>query len=166
LGEVQKVLQGLLREQVSIRNMVSILEAIVDFSHLTREIRFLIEKARQALGNQICRQYADENRNLRVLTLDPALEQEIVDSKILDSSGEAQAALKPDVHNKWIRALRHAASAVQSQGYFPVILCSEAARHLVKTAMERELPEAAVLSVPEIARDFRPESVGVIRLES
>jgi flagellar biosynthesis protein FlhA len=166
VGEIQKVLQGLLREQVSIRNMVSILEAIADFSPFTRETRFLIEKARQALGSQICHQYADENRILHVLTLDPALEQEIVESKTPDSSGDAFAALKPDVHNAWIRALRHAVSAVQGQGYFPVILCSEQARHLVKTAMERELPEVAVFSVPEIKRDFSVESIGVIRLES
>jgi flagellar biosynthesis protein FlhA len=166
LGEIQKVLQGLLKEQVSIRNMVSILEAVADFSHLTRETRFLIEKARQALGSQICHQYADENRTLHVLTLDPALEQKIMESKTLNSSGDAFAALEPEIHNAWIRALRHTVSAVHGQGYFPVILCSEPARHLVKTAMDRELPEVAVLSVPEIVQDFRVESVGVIRLES
>jgi flagellar biosynthesis protein FlhA len=56
-------------------------------------------------------------------------------------------------------------AAVQNQGLFPVILCSEAARHLVKTALERELPEVAVLSVPEIVQDFTVESVGVIQAE-
>jgi flagellar biosynthesis protein FlhA len=61
--------------------------------------------------------------------------------------------------------LRHAVSAVHDQGFFPVILCSEAARHLVKTAMERELPEVAVLSVPEIVQDYTVESIGIIRLE-
>jgi flagellar biosynthesis protein FlhA len=165
LGEIQKILQGLLKEQVSIRNMVSILEAVADFSRLTRETRFLIEKARQALGSQICHQYADEERVLHVLTLDQGLEQKILDSKILDSSGDTQAALEMDVHNAWIRALRHAVSTVHGQGYFPVVLCSEPARHLVKTAMDRELPEVAVLSVPELVRDFRVESIGVIRLE-
>jgi flagellar biosynthesis protein FlhA len=165
LGEIQKVLQGLLREQVSIRNMVSILEAVADFSHLTRETRFLIEKARQALGSQICHQYADDNRTLHVLTLDPELEQKIVESRTVNSSGDAFAALEPNIHNAWIRVLRQSVSAVHRQGYFPVLLCSEPARHLVKTAMERELPEVAVLSVPEIVRDFSVESIGVIRLE-
>jgi flagellar biosynthesis protein FlhA len=165
LGEIQKVLQGLLKEQVSIRNMVSILEAIADFSHLTKETRFLIEKARQALGSQICHQYADENRTLHVLTLEQALEQKILESKAANSSGESFAALEPGVHSAWIRALRHSVSAVHDQGYFPVILCSEAARHLVKTALERELPEVAVLSVPEIVQDFLVESIGVIRLD-
>jgi flagellar biosynthesis protein FlhA len=55
--------------------------------------------------------------------------------------------------------------AVRKQGFMPVILCSEAARYLVKTALERELPEVAVLSVPEIMQDFTVESIGVIRLE-
>jgi flagellar biosynthesis protein FlhA len=166
LGEIQKVLQGLLKEQVSIRNMVSILEAVADFSHFTRETRFLTEKARQALGSQICHQYADENHTLHVLTLDSGLEQKIVESKTVNSSGEEFAALEPEVHNLWIRALRHAVSAVHGQGYFPVILCSEQARHLAKTAMERELPEVAVLSVHELVQDFRVESIGVIRLDS
>jgi flagellar biosynthesis protein FlhA len=166
LGEIQKVLQGLLKEQVSIRNTVSILEAIADFSHLTKETRFLIEKSRQALGSQICHQYADENRALHVLTLDPGLEQTIMESKAVNSSGDAFAALEPKLHTEWIRALRRSVSAVHEQGFFPVILCSEAARRLVKTAMERELPEVAVLSVPEIVQDYTVESIGVIRLES
>ena len=165
LGSIQKVLQGLLKEQVSIRNMVSILESIADFAPLTTDTRFLIEKARQALSNQICHQFADENRVLHVLTLDPALEQKIVDSKAQNSSGEFFAALEPALHSIWIRTLGKSVRAVHEQGYYPVILCSYQARHLVKTALDRELPEVAVLSVAEIAQDYTVESVGVIRLE-
>jgi flagellar biosynthesis protein FlhA len=165
LGDVQKVLQGLLKEQVSIRNMVSILEAIADYAHLSATPRFLTEKARQALGSQICLQYADDERCLHVLTLDPGLEQRIIDSKAQNSSGETFAALEPSLHKAWISALNRSVAAVRNQGYLPVILCSEAARYLVKTALERELPEVAVLSVPEIIQDFTVESIGVIRLE-
>jgi flagellar biosynthesis protein FlhA len=165
LGDVQKVLQGLLREQVSIRNMVSILEALADFSHLTKDTRFLTEKSRQALGSQICLQYADEERRLHVLTIDPTLEQKIMESKVQNSSGESFAALEPGLHKAWISALTRSVSAVRKQGYLPVILCSESARFLVKTALDRELPEVAVLSVPEIVQDFTVESIGVIRLE-
>jgi len=117
LGNIQKVLQGLLREQVSIRNMVSILEAIADFAPLTTDTRFLIEKARQALGNQLCHQYADENRTLHVLTLDPSLEQKIVDSKAQNSSGDISAALEPSLHSAWIRILGRSVKAVHDQGY-------------------------------------------------
>ena len=165
LGNIQKVLQGLLKEQISIRNMVSILEAIADFAHLTTDTRFLIEKARHALASQICHQYANEERALNVLTLDPSLEQKIVDSKAQDSSGDIFAALEPGLHNLWIRAVGKAVRAVHDQGYFPVILCSFQARYLVKTALERELPEVAVLSVSEIAQDYSVGSIGVIRLE-
>ncbi|MCL2381093.1 MAG: flagellar biosynthesis protein FlhA [Treponema sp.] len=165
LGNIQKVLQGLLKEQISIRNMVSILEAIADFAPLTTDTRFLIEKARHALASQICHQYANEDRALNVLTLDPSLEQKIVDSKAQDSSGDMFAALEPSLHSAWIRAVGKAVRAVHDQGYFPVILCSFQARHLVKTALERELPEVAVLSVSEIAQDYTVGSIGVIRLE-
>jgi flagellar biosynthesis protein FlhA len=165
LGDVQKVLQGLLREQVSIRNMVSVLEAMADFAHLTTDTRFLTEKARQALGSQICLQYAGDERKLHVLTLDPSLEQKIIDSKAQNSSGEVFSALEPSLHKAWIDALRRSVEAVRKQGYMPVILCSESARYLVKTALDRELPEVAVLSVPEIVQDFTVESIGVIRLE-
>jgi len=165
MGNIQKVLQGLLREQVSIRNMVSILESIADFAPLTTDTRFLIEKARQALSSQICHQYADENRALHVLTLDPSLEQKIVDSKAQSSSGDIFAALEPTVHSAWIRTLGKSVRAVHDQGFYPVILCSFQARYLVKTALDRELPEVAVISVAEIAQDYTVESIGIIALE-
>jgi flagellar biosynthesis protein FlhA len=79
--EVQKILHGLLREKVSIRNMVSILESIADYAPVSKNIWFLTEKARQALASQICQQYADEDKRLRVLTIDSSLEQRIIDSK-------------------------------------------------------------------------------------
>jgi flagellar biosynthesis protein FlhA len=144
--------------------MVSILESVADFAPLTTDTRFLIEKARQSLANQICHQYADENRVLHVLTLDPQLEQKIVDSKAQNSSGEFFSALEPAVHSAWIRTLGKSVRAVHEQGYYPVILCSYQARYLVKTALDRELPEVAVLSVAEVSQDYNVESVGVIRL--
>jgi flagellar biosynthesis protein FlhA len=165
MGNIQKVLQGLLKELVSIRNMVSILESIADFAPLTTDTRFLIEKAREALSNQICHQYADEDRTLHVLTLDPSLEQKIVESKAPTSSGEYVSALEPSLHSAWIRILGKSVRAVHDQGFFPVILCSYQARYLVKSALDRELPEVAVLSVAEIAQDYTVESIGVIRLE-
>jgi flagellar biosynthesis protein FlhA len=165
LGNIQKVLQGLLKEQVSIRNMVSILESIADFAPLTTDTRFLIEKARQALANQICHQYADDNRVLHVMTLDQSLEQKIVDSKVQSQTGDMFSAMEPALHSAWIRTLGKSVQMSHDQGYFPVILCSYQARYLVKTALERELPEVAVLSVAEIAQDYMVESIGVIALE-
>jgi flagellar biosynthesis protein FlhA len=164
LGEIQKVLQNLLKEQVSIRNMVTILEALADFAPLTHDIRFLTEKARQGLGRQICHKYADDDKVLRVLTIDPALEQKIVESKVETSSG-VLSALEPSAHRAWIKALTRSIGAVQERGYLPVVVCSEQARFLVKSSTERDIPELAVLSVPEIASDITLESLGTIRLE-
>ncbi|MDR2798099.1 MAG: flagellar biosynthesis protein FlhA [Treponema sp.] len=164
VGEIQKVLQGLLKEQVSIRNMVTILEALADFAPVTRDTKFLTEKARQALGRQICHRYADDRLVLHVLTLDPALEQKIIDSRVETSSGIV-SALDPAVQNAWIKALTRSVAAVQEHGWYPIIVCSESARYLVKSSSDRDLPDLVVLSVPEIVADVTLESVGVIRLD-
>lgn len=165
LGEIQKVLQALLEEQVSIRNMVAILEALADYGPVTKDIQFLTEKSRQALARQICLQYADEDRRLRVLTIEHTLEQKIVESRVETSSG-VMSALEPPVQNAWIKALSRSVAAMQEQGLFPVILCSEAARFLVRSSSYRELPNLVILSVPEIVADITVEQVGEIRLES
>ncbi|MDR1144311.1 MAG: flagellar biosynthesis protein FlhA [Spirochaetaceae bacterium] len=165
LGEIQKVIQNLLKEQVSIRNMTAILETLADYGPATRDIQFLTEKARQALSRQLCLQYADDEKILRVLTIDPGLEQKIVDSRVETSSGVI-SALDPPVQREWIKALSRAISAVREQGWIPVILCSEAARFLVKLSVSRELPDLVALSVPEIADEITVNAVGEIKLES
>jgi flagellar biosynthesis protein FlhA len=165
LGEVQKVLQGLLKERVSIRNMVSILEAIADFAPISRDIRFLTEKARQALGSQLCHQFADENRTLHVLMLDQSLEQKIIDSRVETSYGIV-SAMKPELQSAWIKALSRAMAAVQEKGYFPVILCSEAARYPIKSSTERDLPDLVALSLQELVQEISVESIGIIKLDN
>jgi flagellar biosynthesis protein FlhA len=168
LGEIQKALQALLREQVSIRNMVAILEALADYGQAAKtaqNMQFLIEKARQALGRQICLQYASGDRTLRVLTIHQSLEQKILDSAVETASGLA-SAMDPSARVAWIKALSRSVAAVQDQGWFPVILCSEAARYLVKSSTVRELPDLVVLSVPEVAADITVEAVGEIAAES
>ncbi len=164
LGEIQKVLQGLLREQVSIRNLVAIFETLADYSGITKDAGFLVEKARQSLGRQLCLQYADAQKVLHVLTVEPSLEQKIIDSRV-DTPGGSMSALEPALQRQWIKALMLAVSAVQKQGYFPLILCSEAARALVKASTEREIPDLVVMSVPEIVSDVQVEAIGEIRIE-
>jgi flagellar biosynthesis protein FlhA len=163
VGEIQKVLQGLLQEQVSIRNLVVILETLGDFGGVTKDPAFLIEKVRQALGRQICLQYADEEKVLHVLTVDPALEQQIIESRHDQVTGPV-AALEPDLARQWINAVSNAFRQVQNSGYYPLILSSEAARPLIKNSTLRDLPDLVVLSVPEIAPGIRVESVGDIRI--
>jgi len=165
VGEIQKVLQGLLREQVSIRNMVTILETLSDYGSITKDPVFLVEKVRQALRRQISLQYADEDKTLKVITLSPTLEQTIIDSRVETAGGGIVPALAPGVQRKWINTLTNTVRGVQEQGYFPMILCSEAARPLVKASTAREIPDLVVLSVPEIIPDVRVEGVAEISIE-
>ncbi len=164
VGEIQKVLQGLLREQVSIRNMVVILETLADWRPVTKDPTVLVEKVRQALARQICLQYVDDSRTLHVLTVSPELTSKIVDSRV-DTVNGPIAALEPAEHRAWIRSLSHSVASVQQAGYIPIVLCPEEARILVKSSTEREIPDLIVLSVPEITNDIRVEAIGEIRQE-
>ena len=165
LGEVQKVLQGLLREQVSIRNTIVILETLADFRPITPDISLLVEKVRQALGRQICLQYADENKTLHVLTVEPSLAQKIVESRI-DTVNGPMAALEPSEQRMWIRSLIQAVTTVQKSGFLPIVLAPEAsARILIKNSTDREIPDLVVLSIPEISKDIQVEVIGEIKLE-
>ncbi|MBB6481941.1 flagellar biosynthesis protein FlhA [Spirochaeta isovalerica] len=163
-GEIQKVFQGLLKEQVSIRNLVVILETLGDYGSVTKDTGFLIEKVRQALGRQICLQYAEEDNMLRVLTVNPEIEQRIVDSRMESATGVV-AALDPRFQRQWINAVLNSVQEVQNLGYYPLILCSEAARALVRSSTERDIPDLVVLSVPEIAQNISIESLGEISFE-
>jgi flagellar biosynthesis protein FlhA len=163
VGEIQKVLQGLLMERVSVRNMVAILETLADYGTVTKDISFLTEKVRQALGRQICLQYCDEKKVLHVLTLEPSLEKKIIDSRVETARG-VSAGLDPALHRKWINAMVNSVRKVQDQGMHEVILCSEAARPLVKSSTMREAPHLAVISSLEVAADITVESLGEIRL--
>jgi flagellar biosynthesis protein FlhA len=164
LGEIQKVLQGLLREQVSIRNLVVILETLADYGNITKDSSFLVEKVRQALKRQISLQYADEDKSMKVITLDPSLEQRIIDSRV-ETAGGVVPALQPEVQRKWINALMNAVQQARSHGVYPVVLCSEAARPLVKASAQRELPDLVVLSAPEIVSEVKVEATGEISIE-
>ncbi|MBF9016170.1 MULTISPECIES: flagellar biosynthesis protein FlhA [unclassified Oceanispirochaeta] len=162
-GEVQKVLQNLLKEQVSIRNLVMILESMSDYGSITKDIGFLTEKVRQTLGRQICLQYATEGKELKVLTIDPSVEQSIIDARMETGKGDV-AALEPEFQRAWINSVANQIRKMQESGYYPVILSSEAARPLVKSSTQRAMPDLVILSVPEVVSDIIIESVGVISL--
>ena len=106
------------------------------------------------------------NRGLppRTGTLDPDLEQEIIDSKIETAAG-VRAALEPDLQRRWIGSLADTVRGIQEQGNLPVVLCSEAARALVKSSSLREIPHLVVLAAPEIDPEFSVEALGQINVE-
>ena len=163
LGEIQKILQGLLNERVSIRNLVVILETLGDFSSISKNTSYLVEKTRQALRRQLSLQYADDKKVIHALTIAPAVEKVIIESRT-ESAGGDTAALDAVFHRRWINAAANAVQTAQSAGQWPLILCSEAARPLVRSSTIRDLPELVILSVPEIADGFSIETLGEIRL--
>ncbi len=163
IGEVQKVMQGLLKEQVSIRNTVAILETMADYGSLTKRIDFLVEKVRQRLGRQICLQYCDENKILHVLTIEPSFLQKLVNAKYETANGIG-VMLDPVEHRQWISSLSNYIVSVEDKGYFPIIICPEEARVLVKSSTEREMPKLVVLSIPEIDKEIKLESLGEVKV--
>lgn len=164
-GEIEAVLKNLLEEQVSIRNMVVILETLGDYGKLTRDPWTLTEKVREALGAQICQQYADENKVLHVLNLSQSLAQKILDHKA-DMPGKGPiVAFDPVDARNYISAMSNAVAAVRERNYLPIILCPSEVRRLVKSSTELEMPGIIVLSINEVmaaSPNIKVESLGEI----
>lgn len=161
LGRIQKVLQGLLRENVSIRNFVVILETLADYAPLRAEPYYLVEKVRAALADQISFQYADEEKNLNVVTLSPAWEQKIESATVVGASGPV-LGLDPDVSQKFITDVNNVFSKIKNFGYMPIILTSEAVRLVVRNFLRKINPGIIVLGVPEISNEINCRQVGVV----
>ena len=165
ISNIQRVLKNLLKENVSIRYINLILETLAECVAISKNERFLTEKVRQALGEQLCNQYADEELRIPVLIIDPQLEQKIIDSKY-ETPLETISALDPQMQRAWIKAVSKACTEAKEKNYRPLILCSEQARYLVRYSIDREFPDLAVLSVPEFNNvEYQPYSIGVISLE-
>lgn len=161
LGEIQKVLQNLLKEQVSIRNMVAILETLADFSTVSKDTTFLTEKTRQAIGRQICLQYADEEKKLHVVTINPEVESKIIESRAETVDGYVPV-LDREFLSSFINSVSNILMSLRDINKTIVILCSEEARILVRKCLERELPNISVLSAKELTSDIRFEVLGEV----
>jgi flagellar biosynthesis protein FlhA len=161
LGAIQKVVQNLLREQVSIRNMTAILEAVTDYAPVTKDIRFLTEKARQAVARQLCMQFADDERILHILALEPSLEQKFIDTSV-ERNGDVVSAPDPVTERAWLQAASRAGKEMREHGWPPVIMTSERARYIVRSSLEKDLPDFAVLSANEVVNDITVVVVGQI----
>ncbi|AHH03243.1 Flagellar biosynthesis protein flhA [Borrelia nietonii YOR] len=164
VGEIQRVLQGLLREQVSIRNLVTIFETIADFTSITKDIFFLIEKCRQAIGRQIVSGYLDSNLELNVITINPEFEQKIIDSRF-EANNDLVSSLEPSLKTKFIYELFRLVNEVQSQGYYPVILSSESARPVIRVLTSRELSDIVVISVLEVPKNVKVNVLKIVEVE-
>ena len=161
-GEIEKILQGLLAEKVSIRNMVTILEAISNYGIITGNTWELIEKVREALGLQICMQYADSDRKLRVLQLSQDWSEKILEHAQYPSDGsKPYVAFDPVDGRAWIKSVSAAFGRVQALGYMPIIMCVSPVRQLVHSAIEREMPGVVVISDREMLSAVTSNGIGI-----
>ncbi|MDZ4858246.1 MAG: flagellar biosynthesis protein FlhA [Candidatus Hydrogenedentes bacterium] len=161
LGEVQKVLQALLRERVSIRNLEVILQTLADYAPRTRDVEVLTEYARHALARQICATYADEEGQLRVVTLAPEMERELLDAIRQADAGD-YVPIDPTRAEAIARATVQAVQPLVLSGQEPVVLTSAQVRRYFRRIVERHMPKLIVLSYNEIDPAVRLESEGQV----
>ncbi|HEV2469739.1 MAG TPA: flagellar biosynthesis protein FlhA [Candidatus Sulfotelmatobacter sp.] len=162
LGEVQKVLQQLLREQVSIRDLPAILETLLDVVPLSKNPVLLVESVRQSLGRALVRPLLSETGRLRVVTFDRALEEELGRAFSGQVSPAGAAGLQPSFARRILDGVRQLAGE-QVALASPVLLCPTPARYHVKRLLEPFLPKIVVLSPLEVPPVVEVQSVGVLR---
>ena len=160
LGEVQKVLLQLLREQVSIRDLSTILETLLDMAPANKNPVLLVESVRQALGRSLVRPLLSESGGLRVVTLDRALEEEL--GRAFGGAGSAGGGgLQPNFTRRILDGLRRLAGE-QVAVATPVLLCATPARYYLKRLLEPFLPKVVVLSPMEVPPVVEVQSVGAL----
>ncbi len=159
VGEIQRVLQNLLRERIPIRNLLLILENLADAARQNKDIDFLTERVRTAMARHICAEYA-ENGLLSVITVDPRLEQLLAEA--VRRGEDAYALLDPNTVAKIYGSLTRQMQVAQQNGLHPIVLCSPSVRLALKRLTERAAPALVVLSYSEIAPGLRVESIGQI----
>lgn len=162
LGEVQKVLQQLLREQVSIRDLATILETMLDTAAVTKHPVQLVEAARQALGRALVRPLLTPEGALRVVTLDSALEEELGRIFQPQASVTASTAVQPGFVRRLLEGLRHLAGE-QVGVASPVLLCPTPVRYHLKRLLEPFVPKLVVLSPGEIPPVISVQSLGTLK---
>ncbi len=162
LGEVQKVLQQLLREQVSIRDLGSILEALVDMAAANKNPIALVEAARHTLGRSLIRPLLDDKGALKVVTLDAQLEEECMRAANAQGGQIGGSALQISVARKVLDSLRGSFGDTVSDAP-PVLLCASPGRFYLRRLMEPFLPKLTVIAPTEIPPLVAVQSVGVVR---
>jgi flagellar biosynthesis protein FlhA len=162
IGEVQKVLQHLLAERVSIRDLVTILESLADTARSTRDPDHLGERVRQALGRAISRQNLGMDGRLSVLTLSPGWQQSLAGALQTTDSGSSVLLMDAPSGNKLIQALSKEMERVASLGHNPILLCPARLRLALRRFTERSLNSLTVLSYSEVAPQLEVTTLGVV----
>ena len=162
LGEIQKVLANLLREGVSIRDMVTILETLADYAPVTRDPDMLTEYVRQSLGRAISKGCLNSSSN-EVITLDPKLEQLIIDSVQKNEAG-TYIAIDPEISNKIVTKTASLAEKMAQSGKQPVIIASPVVRLYFKRLTEHAIPGLTVLSYNELDPSIEVNAIGMVSI--
>jgi flagellar biosynthesis protein FlhA len=157
VGGVQKVLQNLLREEVPIRDLLTILETLADNAPHTKDPDGLTEYVRQALCRTITATYRTPEGTLTLMTLDPQIE------RVVRESVQEGLALDPQTAQRIIAGVQQAVETFSNHGLLPVVLASPGVRRHVRQLVSRYLPQIAVLSHNEIADGVKIHSLGAIR---
>ncbi|UYZ34226.1 flagellar biosynthesis protein FlhA [Clostridium beijerinckii] len=163
IGELQKVLQNLLREKVPIKDIVTIMESLADNAKNTRDLEVLTEYVRFALARTICNQVVDENRTITVVTLDPVIE-EIIANNTQKSVQGSFPTVDPDTTTKILTGIKNTVESVYFYNNQPIILVSPNIRTVFRKLIEMVFPHIMVISLNEVPNDVQINSEGVVRI--
>jgi flagellar biosynthesis protein FlhA len=163
IGEVQKVLAKLLKEKISIRDLVTIFEALADYAGYTKDPDVLTEYVRQAMSRQITQQYASGGGPLRVITVGPTAEKKITES-VQQTDHGSYLALDPVSAQTLYQRISEQLNKLAQTGNQPIILASPAIRMYVRQLLERSMHDVPVLSYNELEPNVEIQSVGVVNL--
>lgn len=163
LGEVEKVLQNLLEENVPINDLATILETLADYGTVTKDTEVLTEYVRQGLRRTIANKYADENDRINVVTIHPKVE-EMVSQSIQKTATGSYPVMKPDSVNKILTAIGDISQQMAAQNMNYVILTSPKIRLAFRKLIAFNFPDVAVLSLNEIPNEIAIESIGNIEI--
>lgn len=163
VGEIQKVLQNLIREGISIRDLITILETLADYATTTHDTDVLTEYARQALKRAISSKYFPVGETTSVVTLDPQIEQEIMDSVKQTEQG-AYLTLDPNKAQSIISSLKTEIDKLESLGKTPIVITSPIVRMYFKRLTSDYFSELVVLSYNEVDSNVELQSVGMVTI--
>jgi len=163
VGEVQKVLAKLLREKISIRDLVTIFETLADYGAYSKDPEVLTEYVRQSLSRQITQQFTSQGETLRVITVGPALEKKIAES-VQSSDQGSYLALDPNSTQIVFQKITEQVQRLIQSGHQPVVLTSPTIRMYLRQVIERMMQDIPVLSYSELEPNVEIQSVGVVNL--
>ena len=163
IGELQKVLQNLLREKVPIKDLVTIMESLADNSRNTKDIEVLTEYVRFALGRTICNQLINDERAITVVTLDPAIEKLVADN-VQKSINGSFPAIDPDTTTRLFQSLKNTLDSVYFNNNQQVVLVSPNIRPVFRKLVEMAFPHLMVISLNEVPNDVEIRTEGVVKL--